>query len=103
MGLTVSDIAAVIEEITPALTGGWIQKIHQPAPETITLEIRTPGQTLSLLMSAHPETARFHLRANCFPTRPRPRPFASFSARTCKGHAWTPCRRWPATASFAYT
>ncbi|HEX9741372.1 MAG TPA: NFACT family protein [Nitrospiraceae bacterium] len=78
MGLTVSDIAAVIEEITPALTGGWIQKIHQPAPETITLEIRTPGQTLSLLMSAHPETARFHLASQLLPNPPAPPAFCQF-------------------------
>jgi len=78
MGLSVSDIAAVTGELAPALRGGWIQKIRQPAPEAITLEIRTPGQTLSLLMCAHPETARLHLAGQPLPNPPTPPSFCQF-------------------------
>ncbi len=72
MGVTASEIAAVVQEIGPALTGGWIQKISQPAPRTITLEIRCPGQTHQLLLAADPETARLHLttQREASPTTP---------------------------------
>lgn len=61
MGLTVTEIAAIVREIAPALSRGKIQKIYQPSPHVITFEIRKPGQTLSLLLSADPEAARLHL------------------------------------------
>ena len=78
MGLSTADIAAVVEEIAPALTGGWIQKIHQPVPDAVTLEIRTPGRTLSLLISADPETARLHLVGQPLPNPPSPPAFCQF-------------------------
>jgi predicted ribosome quality control (RQC) complex YloA/Tae2 family protein len=78
MGLSTADIAAVVEEIAPVLTGGWIQKIHQPVPDAVTLEIRAPGRTLSLLMSADPETARLHLASRPLPNPPAPPAFCQF-------------------------
>jgi len=78
MGLSTADIAAVVEETAPALTGGWIQKIHQPAPDAVTLQIRTPGRTLSLLISADPETARLHLVDRPLPNPPSPPAFCQF-------------------------
>src|SRR5689334_13028951 len=78
MGLSASDIAAVIKEMAPALEAGWMQKVFQPMPRAITLEIRTPGQTLSLFISADPETARLHLLAQGFPNPPSPPPFCQF-------------------------
>ncbi len=61
MTLTAKELAAVTDEIAPALIGGWIQKISQPAARTIVLEIRTPGHTHRLLVSCHPGSARLHL------------------------------------------
>ncbi len=78
MGLSTADIAAVVEEIVPALTGGWIQKIHQPGPDAVTFEIRTPGRTLSLLIAADPETARLHLVSRPLPNPPAPPAFCQF-------------------------
>ena len=78
MGLSASDIAAVVKEIAPAIMAGWIQKVFQPTPRAIMLEIRTPGQTLSLFMSADPETARLHLLTQRFPNPPSPPPFCQF-------------------------
>jgi len=78
MGLSTADIAAVVEEVAPALTGGWIQKIHQPVPDTITLEIRAPGRTLLLLISTATETARFHLVSQPLPNPPAPPTFCQF-------------------------
>jgi len=78
MGLSATDIAAVILEIGPALTGGWIQKIFQPSPSGIVLEVRTPGQTLPLLLSADPGTARLHVVSQKLPNPPSPPPFCQF-------------------------
>jgi predicted ribosome quality control (RQC) complex YloA/Tae2 family protein len=78
MGLSAADIAAVVQEIAPVIATGWIQKIGQPSPRAITLEIRTPGQTVSLFISADPETARLHLLTHRFPNPPTPPPFCQF-------------------------
>lgn len=78
MGLTTTDVAAVVREIAPALTGGWIQKVFQPAPRAITLDIRVPGQSLSLFISADPHTARLHLLTDRYPNPASPPPFCQF-------------------------
>jgi predicted ribosome quality control (RQC) complex YloA/Tae2 family protein len=78
MSLTTQDIAAVLQEVAPALTEGWIQKIHQPATLTIVLEIRRPAQTHRLLISCFPETARLHLITAVMHNPPSPPPFCQF-------------------------
>jgi predicted ribosome quality control (RQC) complex YloA/Tae2 family protein len=61
MAQAAADIAAVLAEIGPILQGGRIQKVFQPAEKIFTLEIRASGRTVTLLLSADPETARLHL------------------------------------------
>jgi predicted ribosome quality control (RQC) complex YloA/Tae2 family protein len=78
MALSVAELTAVVGEIVPALHGGWIQKVFQPTPRAITLEIRAPGRTLSLLLSADPETARVHLLERRYPNPAAPPPFCQF-------------------------
>ena len=78
MALSVLELAAVVGEVAPALNGGWIQKVFQPTPRAITLEIRAPGQTLTLLLSADPETARVHLLEQRYPNPATPPPFCQF-------------------------
>jgi predicted ribosome quality control (RQC) complex YloA/Tae2 family protein len=78
MGLSAADIAAVVKEIAPAIEAGWIQKVFQPTPRAIMLEIRTPGQTVSLFISADPETARLHLLTQRLPNPPSPPAFCQF-------------------------
>jgi predicted ribosome quality control (RQC) complex YloA/Tae2 family protein len=78
MGLSAGEIAAVIQEVAPALTGGWIQKIFQPTPSGIVLEVRTPGRTLLLLLSANPDAARLHLVSTKSPNPPTPPSFCQF-------------------------
>ena len=78
MGLSAQDIRTVVKEIAPAIEAGWIQKVFQPSPRAITLEIRTPGHTLSLFISADPETARLHFLTQRFPNPPSPPPFCQF-------------------------
>lgn len=78
MALSAIEIAAVIQEIEPALTGGWIQKISQPLPRAIQLDVRSFGKTLLLFISADPETARLHLLTRRYPNPPSPPPFCQF-------------------------
>ncbi|MDE3119994.1 MAG: NFACT family protein [Nitrospirota bacterium] len=90
MGVTTQELASVVEEIAPALAGGWIQKVYQPGPRTITLEIRAPGQTLLLLCSAASRR-----------TRQARRLFASSCGRTSTAPTLTDSNRCPATGSCA--
>ena len=78
MSLSAQEIAAVVAEIAPVLTDGWVQRIFQPTPHEITLEVRASGQTLSLLLSADPETARLHHLSQRLPNPASPPPFCQY-------------------------
>jgi predicted ribosome quality control (RQC) complex YloA/Tae2 family protein len=78
VALTASEIAKVIDELAPALAGGWIQKIYQPTDRMLVLEIRAPGRTHRLLISCHPETARLHFTTAAFQNPPAPPSFCQF-------------------------
>ena len=78
VALTATEIAKVMDECAPALAGGWIQKIYQPADHTVVLEIRTPGQTHRLLISCHSATSRIHVITAAFQNPPTPPPFCQF-------------------------
>ncbi len=78
MGQSAAEIEAVVREIAPVLTGGWVQKIHQPTPRAITLQVRAPGQTLSLFVSAASDTARLHFLTQRQPNPAAPPPFCQF-------------------------
>ncbi|MGH7208378.1 MAG: NFACT family protein, partial [Nitrospiraceae bacterium] len=85
MGLSAAEIEAVIREIAPVLTGGWVQKVHQPTPRAITLQVRAPGQTLSLFVSAHSDTARLHFLTQHQPNPAAPPPFCQFLRARIQG------------------
>jgi len=78
MALSTSQIAAVLDEIGPALQGGWIQKVFQPTADSLVFEIRTPGQTHRLLISRRPDTARLHLITQPLLNPPTPPPFCQY-------------------------
>jgi predicted ribosome quality control (RQC) complex YloA/Tae2 family protein len=75
MALSVSEITEVLKEIAPAVVGGSVQRLYQPTPQTIDLEIRRPGRTLRLLLSADPESARLHLTRSRSSPPSSPPPF----------------------------
>jgi predicted ribosome quality control (RQC) complex YloA/Tae2 family protein len=85
MTLTRTEIAAIVKEITPALVGGWIQKIFQPSPELLLLEIRAPGRTYRLLCSVHPAMARLHLIWQMLPNPPTPPSFCQLLRAQIQG------------------
>jgi predicted ribosome quality control (RQC) complex YloA/Tae2 family protein len=78
MALSVTEIEQVLAEIVPAVQGGWIQKVYQPAPLALLLEIRSHGSTHRLLVSCQPETARLHLASRPPANPPQPPPFCQF-------------------------
>jgi predicted ribosome quality control (RQC) complex YloA/Tae2 family protein len=78
VALSAAEIAEVLEEIAPAVTAGWIQKISQPGPRTVVLEIRAPGRTLALLLSVDHETARIHLLRQKVPNPQVPPSFCQY-------------------------
>ncbi len=78
MALSIFECESIVGELDRALVGGFIQKIHQPRPLTLTLDVRTPGQTCSLLVCVEPRFARLHLTAQKFENPPTPPPFCSF-------------------------
>jgi len=65
-------IRALVDQLNPLLLGGRIDKVQQPDGNTIILSIRQPGQTLKLLISIDPQTARFHLTQNSKPNPTHP-------------------------------
>jgi predicted ribosome quality control (RQC) complex YloA/Tae2 family protein len=75
MALSPSDITDVLTEVAPAVCGGVVQKIHQPTAVTLTLDIRAPGQSFLLLISADPETTRLHVQTERLPNPPTPPAF----------------------------
>jgi predicted ribosome quality control (RQC) complex YloA/Tae2 family protein len=85
VGLTFREIAAVVRELQPAVAGARIQKVFQPAPRTIVLEIRAPGRTLSVLVSADPQTARLHVLHRPLPNPAVPPPFCQFLRARLQG------------------
>ena len=78
MILSKTDLVLVLAEIAPVVRGGWIQKLHQPQPRTIVLDIRVPGATHRLLMSCDPDSARLHLTTGSHLNPATPPPFCQF-------------------------
>ena len=78
MALTATEITLVVAELAPALIGGWIQKAYQPTSRTVVLEIRTPGHTHRLLLSAHPASTRIHLITRALQNPPAPPAFCQY-------------------------
>jgi predicted ribosome quality control (RQC) complex YloA/Tae2 family protein len=78
MALNRAELARVLAEITPLLHGGWIQKIQQPTADTLIFDVRMPGRTHRLLVSARPETSRLHLTSHHLPNPPTPPAFCQF-------------------------
>jgi len=61
MAISLSDCRAVTKECQQVLLDGLIQKIHQPQPFLLTLDIRKPGESWTLLISVEPGFARLHI------------------------------------------
>lgn len=78
MALSLAECASIVMELRQALVGGFIQKIHQPRPLLLTLDVRAPGQSRSLLVCVDPRFARLHLISQKLENPPAPPTFCSF-------------------------
>ena len=76
--LNVSELEQVLKEISPALRGGWIQKIHQPGACTLVFDVRVPGHTHRLLISCEANATRLHVTTRPQLNPPAPPPFCQF-------------------------
>lgn len=54
-------VKSVVDELSDALTGGRIEKIYQPEPDEIIINLRSKGQNLKLLLSANASYPRIHI------------------------------------------
>lgn len=54
-------MTALCRELQELLVNGRIQGVSQPRSDEVNLEVRRPGKTLRLVISAHPEFARIHV------------------------------------------
>lgn len=61
MSLDGITIRALVDELKPLLMGGRVDKIQQPQANSIVITIRQPGKNHRLLITAHPQSARFNL------------------------------------------
>ncbi|GJL67546.1 MAG: hypothetical protein NPIRA06_01810 [Nitrospirales bacterium] len=78
MALSLFECESIVGELDRALVGGFIQKIHQPRLFTLTLDVRAPGQTSTLLVCVEPRFARLHLISQKLENPPTPPPFCTF-------------------------
>ena len=78
MALNLIDLETVLAEIQPVLTGGWIQKIHQPHDLALILGVRSPGTSVMAYICAEPRLARLHFVSKKYPNPPTPPPFCQF-------------------------
>jgi predicted ribosome quality control (RQC) complex YloA/Tae2 family protein len=76
--MNLTDFEAVLKELDSKCVGGWVQKIHQPLPNTLTFEIRVPGQSLTLLICVDPQFARIHIASKKIENPPTPPAFCQF-------------------------
>lgn len=75
MALDGFTIHALIDELRPIIVNTRVDRIHQSAPEEVAIQLRGVRESLTLILSAHAQLARFHLGER--PGAPQnPPPFA---------------------------
>lgn len=85
MRLSASDLSHLVEELSTLLVGGFIQKIHQPLPTTVTFDIRQPGETFTLFASVQPQTTRLHVFSQSLENPATPPSFCQYLRATIQG------------------
>lgn len=75
-------LSAVVEELTPVLTGERIDKIQQPARDTVLLHLRSKGK---LLLSANGSRPRIHLTRASFENPAQPPMFCMLLRKHLSG------------------
>lgn len=76
---------AMCEELSVALSGGRINKIHQPYPNEIILIVRANGKNHKLLLSAHPSYSRAQLTKESYENPQEPPMFCMLLRKHLEG------------------
>jgi len=76
---------AMCEELSDALSGGRINKIHQPYPNEIILIVRANGKNRKLLLSAHPSYSRAQLTEESYENPQEPPMFCMLLRKHLEG------------------
>ena len=76
---------AMCEELASALSGGRINKIHQPYPNEIILIVRANGKNQKLLLSAHPSYSRAQLTEESYENPQEPPMFCMLLRKHLEG------------------
>ncbi|MGJ7922455.1 Rqc2 family fibronectin-binding protein [Neobacillus sp. LXY-4] len=76
---------AITNELTLALKGGRINKIHQPFPNELLLVIRANGKNHRLLLSIHPSYARVQLTNETYENPNEPPMFCMLMRKHLEG------------------
>ncbi|RFU63339.1 Rqc2 family fibronectin-binding protein [Peribacillus glennii] len=77
---------AMTEEISGLLTGGRINKIHQPYKNETILSIRAGGKNHKLLLSAHPSYARMQITQETYENPKEPPMFCILMRKHLEGY-----------------
>jgi len=78
-------LSAVAAELNAALSGGRVDKIHQPSPLDVVFTIRNNGANYSLLVSAEAQSPRIHLISSRRPNPQTPPNFCMLLRKYLEG------------------
>jgi len=87
MSLTSDEVAAVAAELSTTLRGAVVQKAFSPLPSLAYLELRVPGESLWLCLSAEPAVGRISLADGRLPTPGDPHPLQRWLRQELTGLA----------------
>jgi len=85
MSQSIEELLQILDEITLPLQDGRIQKVFQPVPLAITLEIRIKQETLYLHISGQPQVSRIHLLRKKYTNPSTPHQFCQLLRRHLTG------------------
>ena len=77
MSLRAGEIAALVSEAAPLLTGARLHRVLGAGAKGLVLDFETSGGSAALLVSTHPDLSRLHLLRRGAPRRASPSPFAA--------------------------
>lgn len=72
---------ALCRELSRELVNARVQGVQQAGPHELLVQLRLPGRSRALLISAHPQASRLHLTGVEPPRSPSPSPFCLFLRR----------------------
>lgn len=85
MSLRPEELRAVAAELKQHLVGAFVQKAHAPLPRLCFLELRVPGQSVRICISAEPQFARLSVADARIPSPESPPPFQQWLRRELIG------------------